>query len=220
VVLNINSKQSNSEDSAYRRLHPSLEPNVSALFDSHDRARLDVLPEQTLTQRLDSGVAKVWKLYRFRTDIREAIFGYDDLATWLKNSLERVTGSQALQAAEHRPTADRFLGTYDLEPLTPDNIDFLYLRQLAELLKTQHIPAIAFLTPTNHRLLHEYIDTPTYSKKLHDLSAPLRNDGITVLDLDAAFPQNQFIDNDHLTILGNQRLANTLGRAMRRVLAP
>ena len=79
------------------------------------------------------------------------------------------------------------------------------------LLARDHIPAIAILTPTNHTLLHEFIDVPEYEKNLAFTHKLLASGGVRVIDLDKAFKAAEFIDNDHLTAAGNQRLAGTLG---------
>ena len=45
----------------------------------------------------------------------------------------------------------------------------------------------------------------------------LERAGIRVLDLDAAFRADEFIDNDHLTAEGNARLARLLAAAADRI---
>lgn len=218
VVFDVNSKETNSEDSAYRRLHPSLEQNVSSMLDSADRKRLSLLPAPSPASRLESGVSAIWALYRYRVDLREELFGVDDAATALAHRIQGATGSERLQELEHRPTADKFLTTYDLNALEPDNVDYYYLRKLALLVKSERLHAIAVLTPTNHQLLHDYIDSPEYDAKLAQLAAPLKLAGITTLNFDRSVPPEEFLDNDHLTIAGNRRFARLLAPHLARFL--
>jgi hypothetical protein len=210
VVLGVNSKETNEADSAYNRLEPALERDVLPLMDASDRKLLVLSATGGLPIDLEQAVERVWLLYRYRTDIREQLFGTDDASLAFRDLIQRLTGSAALQAADHRPTADKFLGTYDLGPLTSDNVDAKYLKALADLLRSNHIPTVAFLTPTNHQLLADYINAPEYDAKLHALSAILRRDGISVLDLDRSMRGSEFIDNDHLTEKGNEHLATSL----------
>jgi|GEM_PF-957938 len=218
VVFSVNSKETNSADSAYSRLHPSLEALVTPLLSSADRKLLTLQPPPTVASHLEAGVADVWGLYRYRTDIREAFFGTDDAAGALRNALQHLTGSATLQAQAHRPTADKFLGTYDLAPLGSDNVDFTYLKKIYALLRKERIPAVAFLTPTNHVLLNDYIGVPEYDGKLRQLETALRQPGTTVLNLDRSMSTGEFFDNDHLTIEGNRRLAALLTPAMQSKL--
>ncbi|HVS46303.1 MAG TPA: hypothetical protein VMS32_06505 [Verrucomicrobiae bacterium] len=218
VVFNVNSKETNIADSAYSRLHPSLEALVTPLLSSADRKLLTLQPAPTLGSHLEADVASVWQLYRYRTDLREALFGTDDAAGALRNWLQELTGSAALQAQAHRPTTGKFLGTYDLAPLGSDNVDFTYLKKISALLRTERISAVAFLTPTNHVLLNDYIGVPEYDQKLRQLETALRQPGTTVLNLDRTMLTDEFLDNDHLTVEGNRRLAALLAPAMQSKL--
>lgn len=219
VIFNINSKETNPADSAYKRLHPSLERLVLPLLSPVDRKSLKFQPEPTISGRLDEIVSRVWRLYRYRVDLRQALFGHDDAATALRDGIQNLTGSARLQYEAHRPTADRFLGTYDLGVLDSSNVDFFYLKKLTALLRRQNIPAIAVLTPTNHRLLHDYIDAPEYDAKLRQMAGAVSREHIKVLNLDRAIPASEFIDNDHLTPQGNKRFESLLESAVRREIA-
>jgi hypothetical protein len=81
---------------------------------------------------------------------------------------------------------------------------------LGELLRVERIPAVAILTPTNHTLLHEYIDAPQYRSNLAYVRRILTGNGVRVVDLDSAFGPHDFFDNDHLTAAANHRFARTL----------
>lgn len=214
IVLQVNSKESNPSDSAYNRLHPSLERLVRSLLSGGDRAVLQSSLSDDFGARLQRMAERFWRLYRYRTDVREALFDTDDAASALRDAVQKLTGSARLQALAHRPNADKFLGTYDIEPLSRDNVDFVYLRKLANLIERSGIPAVAFLTPTNHRLLHDYIDAPGYDARLLQITTTLKNHRIVVLNLDRAIPPRQFIDNDHLTAVGDRRLADILNVPM------
>lgn len=210
VLVGINSKETNEADSAYNRLQPALERDVIPFLGADDRKRLALSSIGGVPGDLDEAVARFWRLYRFRTDIREQLFETDDASLALRDEVQRLTGSAALQDAAHRPTVDKFLGTYDLGPLTPNNVDAIYLAKLVALIRSNHIPAVAFLTPTNHRLLSEYIDAPEYDARLDILAGIVRHAGIRVLDLDESMKGSEFIDNDHLTEAGNEHLASLL----------
>jgi hypothetical protein len=137
-------------------------------------------------------MASVWLVYGARADLRDALSGDADAV------------------AKERPVAEDFLGTYDLAPLDERNVGVRYLEAVADALREQRIPAIAFLTPTNHALVHEFIDVPAYARNADYLVKILESRGIRVVDLDRAFPQADFIDNTHLTQRGQQLLAATL----------
>ncbi len=218
VVLGINSKETNPADSAYDRLQPALARSVEASIGTADARLLATPAPAGVAGVLGRAVERVWPLYRFRVDLREAFFGSDDASLAAKAAVAALTGSAALQAAAHRPTADKFLGTYDLAPLASKNVDAVYLRKLAALLASERIPTVAFLTPTNHRLLADYIDAPEYDAKLRALAAIPRARGIAVADFDRAIPAVDFFDNDHLTACGNERLAALLAPLARRAL--
>ncbi len=219
VLFGINSKETNQADSAYNQLQPSLERDVLPILTASDKTLLTLSSTGGgLPLQLEYAVAKIWLLYRYRTDIREQLFGTDDASLAFRDEVQRLTGSAALQAEEHKPTPDKFLGTYDLGPLTPDNVDAIYLVKLVALLKSNGIPAVAFLTPTNHQLLSEYIDVPEYNAKLKAIAAIVKHGGIPVLDLDKSMHGSEFIDNDHLTAAGNEHLAALLLPAVKKIM--
>jgi lysophospholipase L1-like esterase len=209
VAFNVNQKEFSPADSAYRTLHPSLEVLADPLLSPADRALLSApaAPKRAFEARLDGWVGSVWHLYALRSDLREALFGDVDAAHALDDLVQRASGAEARAAAAHRPTPDRFEGTYDLSPLDGKNVAVHFLRETVALLAAERIPAVAILTPTNHSLLHEYIDAPEYRKNLAYVRGLLAAGGVRVLDLDARFPAAEFIDNDHLTARGNRRLA-------------
>jgi hypothetical protein len=85
-----------------------------------------------------------------------------------------------------------------------------FLEDTGALLRAERIPAYAVLTPTNHTLLHDYIDVPEYTQQLSYVARVLRAYGIVVLNYDRAFSAAEFLDNDHLTAAGNVHLAALL----------
>lgn len=218
VIFNVNSKESNPLDKSYRRLNPALERLVRPMLGAADRKQIALSAPADYQAKLQLAFENVWALYAYRSDLREFIFGADDAATALRDALSRITGSAKRQAEAHRPTPERFLGTYDLSPLTDKNVEYIYLKELGALLSRERIAGIAILTPTNHRLLSEYIDSPGYSAKLRQLTRPLAADGIPVLDYDTVMRPDEFLDNDHLTPAGNQHLEQLLEPEVRRVL--
>lgn len=210
VIFNVNSKEMNPGDSAYRRLQPALELASHSILEPVDRADLTLLPPKQINDRIGDFVERWWRLYRYRVDIRAHIFGTDDMATYLTALANRVTGYTARREAEHRPTADRFFATYDMTPLDDSNVAFRRMKRMAKELHDNRIASLAFLSPTNHPLLHEYIDVPEYQDNLRTVSRTLLAGGVPVVNLDRAIPGSEFIDNDHMTPEGNRLLLRLL----------
>lgn len=216
VVFNINLKEFNSADSAYSTLYPGLERVSWAYLSADERARLTRTQSlKTFDALADDRLGKVWALYGMRADIRNALFGDSDAASELRSGLNDVSGESARAALQHVPTPDKFLGTYDLSTLSESNVEVFFLDRLAELVRRHHLRAVAILSPTNHTLLHDYIDGPEYAAQLKYIRAHLASSGITVLDYDRAFSAREFIDNDHLTASANVKLAALLRRDVR-----
>jgi lysophospholipase L1-like esterase len=211
VLFNVNQKEFNASDSAYQKVHPSLDALANGLLAPDERTQLlPTVDRSKLEAKLDRFVSAHWQFYALRTDLREALFGHADAAHALDDVVQTASGAKVRSEAAHRPTPDRFEGTYDLSPLDDRNVSVIFLRKIAALLKADHVSALALLTPTNHVLLHEFIDVPQYRKNLAFVRAALERDGVRVLDLDRTFAGPEFIDNDHLTAAGNQHLAEIL----------
>jgi len=217
VVFNVNQKTFNAADSAYSVVHPSMWELARPLFSSGD-ARLVTTPDdaQTLDARLDRTIARYWQLYAMRADLREALFGDVDAGHALDALLEGVTGAGARRRAAHRPKPSDFEGTYDLTPLDDSNVSAHFLKRTIALLAAERIPAIAILTPTNHTLLHAYVDGPEYAANLAYVRRSLARGGIVVIDADRAFGPDDFFDNDHLTAAASARLATRVARELAR----
>lgn len=207
VVMNLNLKEFSPTDRSYQRIMPAFEP-IALGFASADRAGMEFNPKHETA--LASQVERFWAFYRYRTDLRQALFGDADFASWLATRAKVLSGRAAREAIADEPTADRYLGTYDLEPIDPANVSLGYLRRALALLAARRIPVLAFLTPTNHGLLHDTIDAPEYGANLRFLAAQVRAGGGTVVDEDRAFGQADFIDNDHLKPPALRRLAARL----------
>jgi lysophospholipase L1-like esterase len=216
VVFNVNLKEFNEADSAYQKLYPGVERLAWPLLSTRQRALLvpTALPP-TIDSTIDADLGSFWKLYGMRADVRYALFGDVDAAHALEAWIERRSGAAARAAAAHRPTPDRFEGTYDLSPIDASNVSMAFLRDTIALVRADHLKAFAILTPTNHTLLHEYIDVPEYRKNLATVRRALEAGGIGVIDYDRSFRAAEFIDNDHLTASGNERLARLLARDVR-----
>ncbi|HTV93170.1 MAG TPA: hypothetical protein VMG98_10675 [Verrucomicrobiae bacterium] len=215
VIANVNIKEFNPGDSAYSTLHPSLErlsehaltPGDSNVLDLHFR-------NSDLNRILNDDVESIWRFYALRSDLREQLFGSDDAAGALLALVHGVTGERETEAALHVPTPDRFLGTYDLTPIGADNVAFTYYRSFVDRLCRNRIPSLLFLTPTNHQLLHEYIDDPNYDANLARLEHIPHCSGVRILNWDRAIPPRYFLDNDHLNPEGQRRLAQLISRAL------
>lgn len=215
VVLNLNLKEFSPNDRSYQRILPAFEP-IAQSFATEDRAGMEFSDKHETA--LAQFVERYWAFYRFRTDLRQALFGGADFASWLAARAKNLSGLAAREAVEAAPTADRYLGTYDLSPIDDANVSFGYLRRTLAMLRRERIPVLAFLTPTNHGLLHDTIDAPEYTANLRTLADRVRAAGGLVIDEDRAFLQGDFIDNDHLTPPALQRLAAALAPAIERTL--
>lgn len=200
AVLEVNQATLSPGDAAYKTLSPGVAELAGPLLSSADRGAI-VLPATGERNVFDRLLASSWLVYGARADLRLAIAGDED-----------VVPSRTL-------TADDFLGTYDLEPLREDNVGVHYLEQTIDVLRSAGIPVAAFLTPTNHALLHEYIDVPAYRANESFLTNLLARRGVEVVDLDRAFPSRVFIDNAHLTAAGQTLLAQTLAKDIRGICA-
>ncbi len=133
-----------------------------------------------------------------RSDIRETVFG-------------------DVPPPPAQPLApDLFEGTYDLAPLTAKNVGVAFLAKTADALRLAGIPAVAFMTPTNHALLHDYIDNRQYDANETFLKRLLESRGVPVVDLDRAVPTGEFLDNAHLTAAGQRRLTVLLRALVER----
>ncbi len=216
VVFNVNQKEFNPADSAYRTLHPSVDALARPLLAPDEIALLAAPDAPDFNGRIDRTIAAHWALYALRSDLREVVFDDVDAVHRLDRALKSASGATSRQDAAHRPTADRFEGTYDLTPLAaePDNVSLVFLRKIADLLAARRVRAFAMLTPTNHALLHDYIDVPVYDENLRYVRALLERRGVTVLDYDRAFGAEQFLDNDHLTVRGNRTFAGLISAAL------
>ncbi len=211
VVFNVNQKEFSSSDSAYQKIHPSLDALAGGLLTPAERSLLlPTLDRRPLEAKLDAWISAHWSFYALRSDIRETLFGQVDAAHALDDAVQIASGAKVRFEAAHRPTPDHFEGTYDLSPLDQHNVSVVFLRKIAALVKRERVPALAILTPTNHVLLHEFIDVPQYRKNLAFVRSLLAGDGVRVVDLDRTFGGSEFIDNDHLTAAGNQHLAEIL----------
>jgi len=211
-VFNVNLKEFNTADNQYRTLYPALEQLVWNDLSPVQRAVLAQTQKPTLDARIDRALSGVWALYGMRSDIREMLFGSADAAGAVAAVTHGLSGESARYAVLHKATPNRFLGTYNLAALTDANVEVLFLRELGARLGRERIPAYAILTPTNHRLLHDYIDVPEYDAQLSLVRRILVAQGITVLNYDRAFASSEFLDNDHLTAAGNAHLATLLRR--------
>lgn len=197
VVMQINQKVFSKADSAYQTLHSTLAGLAGPLLTRSDRAALAPFSKSNpIEERFDRALSSLWVLYAMRADIRETLLG-----------------DPVPPQAQH-PSPALFEGAYDLTPLSARNAGVYFLLRTAQALRAAGMPVVAFMTPTNHTLLHEYVDTPEYRANGAYLQRLLKRQGVVVLDLDAAFPANEFFDNDHLTAAGQRRLAGLLAPAL------
>jgi len=217
VITNINSKEFNILDSAYNTLYPSLGYAAQGVLTSSDALMLQRHVDDSVNGRLSRAVASVWLLYGFRADIKQMLFKGADAASAADAWFEHLSGAERRRAAEHRVTPDRFLGVYDLSPIARStNIEYKYLIDFRNELIRRHIPTLAFLTPTNHQLLGEYIDNDAYTSNLRLIRESFSGPDIRTVNFDRAIPYRDFIDNDHMSVRGSERLAFLLGNALEK----
>jgi len=195
IVIEVNQAVLNQADTEYQTMHPAIADLAGSLLTPQERAILTI---PSTPGRLDRFASSLSLLYAMRSDIRETVFG--DVAP---------PPAQPL-------TADLFEGTYDLAPLSGKNVGVVFLEKTAGALRSAGIPAVAFLTPTNHALLHDYIDNRQYDNNERFMKRLLESRGVRVVDLDRAVPTKEFLDNAHLTAAGQRRLASLLDAALRR----
>jgi hypothetical protein len=199
VVLEIDQRVLNQANSAYRTLHPALAELAAPLLSSNDRKILGLSSKgDNFKDRLARLASAAFPVYAMRADLRETLAPPPDAV------------------APQHPTAAMFLGEYDLSPLTDANVGVRYLEKTADALRAARIPTVAFMTPTNHALLHDYIDGPEYRYNLIFLRHALERRGVSVVDLDRAFPAGDFYDYAHLKASAQTRLANILEKELPR----
>jgi hypothetical protein len=212
VLFNVNLKVFNPADAAYDRLFPAVETSAWPALSAAEQRLLRRTRSDTFEARASASLSRAWALFGLRDDLRDTLFGGADAVTAVRDGVHRLSGETARAERLHVPAPDRFLGTYDLSALTDANVEVAYLRATAALLRRARIPAVAVLTPVNHRLLHDVVDVPAYGAQRRYLRAILERDGVRVLDYDGAFAAADFFDNDHLTASGNRKLAAMLRR--------
>lgn len=198
VFIEINQKVLNQADNAYATLYPAvaqLAQTLGALTPSDEHA-LNLKPSaKDFRTRIDGVLSGAMLMYAMRSDIRETWYG--DPASPLP-----------------KLTQDLLMGTYDLTPLDTSNIGVDYLNKAFDIFHAMGVPVIAFTTPTNHQLMHQYIDGADYAANDAFLVRDARAHGASTLDLDRAMPANVFIDESHLTPPGQRRLAKIFAAAI------
>jgi len=197
VVIEVNQSVFNQADMEYATLHPAIAALAAPLLAPSDLGLLTLPPAPApFVQRTNHALSSVSELYAMRADIRETLYGDVQPAP-----LPHLTG-------------DMFEGTYDLAPLGRSNVGVHFLEKAADLMRDRRIELVAFMTPTNHALMHEYIDNRQYRRNELYLVRLLASRGAHVLDLDHAFPAGEFYDNAHLTPAGQRRLAMLIASSL------
>jgi hypothetical protein len=197
VVIEINQASFNKTNDDYANLHPAVASAASEYLSPAERAMLAPFDDaKALARSAERSLPAVSSVYAFRSDLREWLFG--------------DTPSVALP----RLNADLFAGVYDLVPLDESNVGVHFLEKTADALRSARVPLVAFMTPTNHALLHDYIDNALYRNNEAYLRRLLEARGARVVDFDRAVPADEFFDNAHLTAAGQERLARLLASSL------
>lgn len=194
VVIEVNQMLFNRSDAWYSSLHPAVAAQAWPLLSTSERALLTP-PKKTAAKKqwFDEYLASVSALYSMRSDIRETLFPPADPPT-------------------AKMTSDELLGTYDLTPLDTSNVGVRFLDDTVKVLRASGIPVIAFMTPTNHLLMHDYVDVPEYAANVAFIERLLAADGAVTRNMDHKFEASEFYDNDHLTSAGQKHLARLLAQ--------
>lgn len=223
VLFDLNLLSFNQFGKTYDALNPALEtlasPSVLEPFDQN-RLRLarPVKARAEVWSRADDYLETHWALYGSRVDIHQALFGDADAATALHNHLDALVQASTLNQRDALEPSTPYAEMYDLTPLSPNNIAYAYTQHLLSILAANRIPTIAIITPANHILLHNYIDVPAYDANLRGLETLCHRYGAAVVNLDRRIPPNEFIDNTHLTKMGNGALAHAIAPDIARIL--
>jgi len=193
VVLDVNQAVLNQSSDYYQTLHPAVATLAKRFLTPQDRATLTIpFRDNAFHERLDTVLSSISQVYAMRSDIRATLLG-DTAAAPLP-----------------KLNPDVFAGTYDLLPLDNGNVGVRFLEATVETWRRAGVPVLAFMTPTNHELLHKYIDNAHYRANVSFLVKELSSRGARVIDLDRGFAANEFLDNAHLTAAGQRRLAAKL----------
>ncbi len=199
VVLEIDQRVLNPMNGAYRTLHPAVAELVMPMMPLADRKALRLLPiGDNPARKIEQIAAVLLPLYAMRADIRETLDPPPE------------------PAIVAHPNADMFVGEYDLSPLSDANVGVRYLEKTVDALRAARVPTLAFMTPTNHTLLHEYIDGPDYRNNLLFLKRLLERRGVRVMNFDEAFSAPDFYDYAHLRASAQVRLAALLEKELPR----
>jgi hypothetical protein len=196
VVIEVNQKVLNSADSYYRTLHPAVADLGAQTLSNQDARLLDAHSHRDGRASFLSALSRYSLLYAMRSDIRETWFG------------------EEASAKRGTPTADQLIGTYDLSPLDDRNVGVHFLIETLDALHAAGVPVLAFTTPTNHKLMRDYINVPEYRSNNAYLLRLIRAHFARALNLDAAFPADEFIDEAHLTSAGQRRLSVVIAKAL------
>jgi len=219
VLFNINLAAFNTFQT-YATPTPALEDLAEPELTKFDRSRLVLVHQNTGTFRtkVDRAVESHWLFYRLRLDLHQAAFRDVDAVSALNSIYEKWSGIASRRKSERNSDPERYLGIYDLAPITPANSSYEYTVRMLDDLQANHISLKAFLTPTNHALLHQYIDVPAYDHNLAKLQRLFARRGVPVLNLDRVFSARLFLDNVHLTSEGNRLLADRLAKTITPLL--
>jgi hypothetical protein len=197
VVVEVNQRVFNAADPAYGTLHPAVDALGRAELPPGDLAIFPSGPAPApVLRNLDAVASRMSRMYAMRSDLRAYLFGDTD------------------EAKGPPPSADQFEGTYDLGAYQKSNLSVRFSIEALTVLRKSRIPVLAFMTPTNHRLVHDFIDNVSYRQNARFLRETFMDSGARVIDLDERFPADVFIDNDHLEVNGQRMLADSLQQAV------
>ena len=198
VVLEVDQRVFQHANSAYATLHPAVAELSGPLLDDADRRALaSEGPPANLLSPFQALATSLFTVYAMRSDIREMLYPQPDVIPIQKAA------------------ADELFAEFDLTPLDERNAGVHYLIKAIDELRERGIYVAVFMTPTNHQLLHKYIDGPEYQANVDYLIHLAATHGAHVANFDRAFSNDDFYDSSHLKPLAQRRFASMLSSVTR-----
>lgn len=198
-----------------------------------DLDALDVRGESTadvadrLRATLREGVLDRWFLFRNRDAVSAALFGAHPRKTiegyyrvamrtgarGAMDRLERRVTKKDWRDTRWEPWAvDALRRYYDIDPALDRNVVFRFVGHTARLARARGLVPIVFMTPMNRELCDRFglVDWERYARDVAAIRASVEAAGGVFWDFTDAASTHEFVDNDHLTAEGADRLAARL----------
>lgn len=186
-------------------------------------ARLKLPQSDSRGDALIHFTQEIWALYRYRELVDGLIFQgtpVDRLHGARPSPIAATREPQPGQARQLLPWHLRHVdvqqtvgAAYDNDPLDSfPNPALFFARELVRFLNAHEIRALVFLTPLNHVMLRQYIDTAAFDVNVRRIDALFSGQGFIYRNYQDLLSGDLFTDDDHLTSAGSARLAEVLFR--------